>query len=84
MPEGGEPLAREFYCGLLGLTEVDKPIPLSGRGGCSFAGPGEVHVHLGVEAGVPPVSQGAPGVSRGRSGGSLRLDSGGWHGDRDR
>ncbi len=33
MPEGGEPLAREFYGGLLGLTEVDKPIPLSGVAG---------------------------------------------------
>lgn len=49
MPAGGEPQAREFYGGLLGLTEVEKPAPLGGRGGCWFAGPGRVHVHLGVE-----------------------------------
>ncbi len=62
MPEGGEPLAREFYGGLLGLTEVDKPIPLSGRGGCWFAGPGGVHVHLGVEAEFRPSRKAHPAL----------------------
>ena len=60
MPEDGEPQAREFYGGLLGLTEVDKPIPLSGRGGCWFAGPGGVHVHLGVEADFRPSRKAHP------------------------
>lgn len=60
MPEGGEPLAREFYGGLLGLTEVDKPIPLSGRGGCWFAGAGGLHVHLGVEVEFRPSRKAHP------------------------
>lgn len=60
MPEGGEPQARDFYGGLLGLTEVDKPAALAARGGCWFAGPGRVHVHLGVEAEFRPSRKGHP------------------------
>lgn len=62
MPEGGEPLAREFYGGLLGLTEVDKPTPLADRGGCWFAGPGGVHVHLGVEVEFRPSRKAHPAL----------------------
>ena len=49
MPPGGEPAARAFYAGLLGLTEVPKPEVLAARGGCWFEAPG-VKIHLGVEA----------------------------------
>ncbi len=48
MPVGGESLARGFYHGLLGMTELPKPEELAKRGGCWFAS-GSVQVHLGVE-----------------------------------
>jgi catechol 2,3-dioxygenase-like lactoylglutathione lyase family enzyme len=47
MPRGEEALARLFYAGLLGLTEVSKPRELGTRGGCWFVGQG-VAVHLGA------------------------------------
>ena len=50
MPAGGENAGRRFYAGALGLSEVPKPAPLAGRGGCWFASAdGSVAVHLGVE-----------------------------------
>ncbi len=49
MPAGQESLAREFYSGILGLTEVAKPANLAKRGGAWFEG-GTLRVHLGVEA----------------------------------
>jgi catechol 2,3-dioxygenase-like lactoylglutathione lyase family enzyme len=59
MPEGGEPAARAFYGGLLGLAEVAKPPRLAARGGVWFeAGP--VRVHLGVEAGFRPARKAHP------------------------
>ena len=36
MPANGEEAARTFYAGVLGLSEVEKPASLSGRGGCWF------------------------------------------------
>ncbi len=48
MPRGAEDEARGFYGGILGLREVAKPAPLTGRGGVWFVGP-ELDVHLGVE-----------------------------------
>ncbi len=53
MPSGGEEAAREFYGGVLGLTEAPKPAALAGRGGCWFVGPGAA-LHLGVEADFRP------------------------------
>jgi catechol 2,3-dioxygenase-like lactoylglutathione lyase family enzyme len=47
MPRGEEALARLFYGGLLGLTEVSKPKELRTRGGCWFVGQG-VAIHLGA------------------------------------
>ncbi|MEO0913701.1 MAG: VOC family protein [Pseudomonadota bacterium] len=63
MPEGGEAAARAFYEGVLGLSEVEKPEGLRGRGGCWFEGgpPGApVRVHLGVEAGFRPARKAHP------------------------
>lgn len=48
VPRGEEDVAREFYCGLLGLTEVPKPDSLSGRGGF-WLQLGDFQVHLGIE-----------------------------------
>ena len=49
MPAGGEAEARRFYGQILGLREVDKPPALAGRGGCWFAGPPGVAIHLAPE-----------------------------------
>ena len=53
-PPGGEDGARRYWRDGLGLTEVDKPAALAGRGGCwfrAYAASGEVvaEVHVGVE-----------------------------------
>ena len=53
-PPGGEDAARRFYADGLGLSEVDKPADLAGRGGCWFrayddAGGVSAEVHVGVE-----------------------------------
>jgi len=60
MPEGAEARAREFFEGLLGLSEVPKPPVLAGRGGAWFEA-GDVQVHLGVEAGFAPARKAHPG-----------------------
>jgi catechol 2,3-dioxygenase-like lactoylglutathione lyase family enzyme len=49
MPPGEEARAREFYTGLLGLSEVPKPPTLAKRGGCWFEN-GQVKIHLGIES----------------------------------
>jgi catechol 2,3-dioxygenase-like lactoylglutathione lyase family enzyme len=43
--------AREFYCGAFGLTEVEKPDSLRGRGGF-WVQVGDRQLHIGVEPGV--------------------------------
>ena len=48
MPEGGEDDARQFYAGILALTEVEKPEALRARGGVWFK-TGGIRIHLGVE-----------------------------------
>lgn len=59
MPAGQESLAREFYAGLLGLTEIPKPANLAKRGGAWFEG-GTLRVHLGVEAEFRPARKAHP------------------------
>ena len=51
IPEGSEPLAREFYSKVLGLDEIAKPQSLAGRGGLWFQLEGG-QLHCGVEDGV--------------------------------
>jgi catechol 2,3-dioxygenase-like lactoylglutathione lyase family enzyme len=51
IPKGAEEPARAFYCGLLGLHEIEKPDSLKGRGGFWVA-IGDMQVHLGTEDGV--------------------------------
>jgi len=48
---GDEAAARVFYCGVLGLSEVDKPDSLKGRGGFWVESGGQ-QIHVGVEEGV--------------------------------
>lgn len=57
IPPGVEDVAREFYCGVLGLAEIEKPESLAGRGGFWLA-VGERSVHVGIEeAAVAPRSK---------------------------
>jgi catechol 2,3-dioxygenase-like lactoylglutathione lyase family enzyme len=53
-PPGGEAEARRFYAEGLGLTEVEKPAGLAGRGGAWFRAYDEdgavaAELHVGVE-----------------------------------
>ena len=59
MPAGGEAAATAFYAGVLGFSEVPKPMPLAARGGCWFEG-GAVRLHLGVEADFRPARKAHP------------------------
>lgn len=59
IPKGGEPRARAFYSGALGMHEIPKPAQLSGRGGCWFRA-GLVELHLGVEDPFTPARKAHP------------------------
>ena len=51
IPRGAEAAARAFYCGVLGLREIEKPDALRARGGF-WLEVGDREVHVGVEDGV--------------------------------
>jgi catechol 2,3-dioxygenase-like lactoylglutathione lyase family enzyme len=51
IPQGSEEQAKRFYCGLLGLREIEKPETLQGRGGF-WLQVGDRQVHVGTEQGV--------------------------------
>ena len=51
IPKGMETAARAFYCGVLGLLEIEKPESLQGRGGF-WLQVGDRQVHVGTEDGV--------------------------------
>jgi len=61
MPAGEEAKAREFYAGVLGLSEVAKPSHLASRGGVWFEGP-SVRLHLGVDPAFRPARKAHPGL----------------------
>ena len=50
IPKNMENQARDFYCRVLGLTEIKKPDSLQGRGGF-WLEVGNVDVHIGTEDG---------------------------------
>jgi catechol 2,3-dioxygenase-like lactoylglutathione lyase family enzyme len=60
-PANSEDTQRAFFCGVLGLTEIDKPPVLAQRGGCWFRGHG-IELHLGVEADFQPARKAHPGL----------------------
>jgi catechol 2,3-dioxygenase-like lactoylglutathione lyase family enzyme len=60
-PPGTEPLMRDFYSGVLGLTEVAKPPVLAARGGVWFRAAG-IEIHIGVEEGFRPARKAHPGI----------------------
>ncbi len=51
IPKGAEAQARAFYCDLLGLREIEKPVSLQGRGGF-WIQVGDQQIHVGTEDGV--------------------------------
>ena len=61
MPRAEERAARDFFVGVLGMTEVDKPPVLGARGGAWFRA-GDVELHLGVEDNFRPARKGHPGI----------------------
>jgi catechol 2,3-dioxygenase-like lactoylglutathione lyase family enzyme len=61
MPAGGESAARDFYAGVLELTEMPKPNALAGRGGAWF-GNGAVQIHLGVDPEFRPAKKAHPAL----------------------
>lgn len=48
IPKGEEERGRQFYCGILGLTEIEKPEPLRKNGGFWLA-IADVQLHIGTE-----------------------------------
>ena len=59
MPKGEEEAARDFYGGVLGFREVEKPDHLKARGGCWFRS-GSVDLHLGVDPDFRPAKKAHP------------------------
>ncbi|HEV7891638.1 MAG TPA: VOC family protein [Pyrinomonadaceae bacterium] len=53
IPRGAEGQAREFYGGLLGLEEVEKPEAIRKNGGMWYS-VADVQLHVGVEDAVAP------------------------------
>ncbi len=51
IPEGAEEEARQFYCSLLALPEIQKPESLQNRGGF-WLQVGDRQVHIGTEGPV--------------------------------
>lgn len=61
LPPNGEDACREFYVGVLGLTEVQKPPVLALRGGL-WVRADRLEIHLGVEADFKPQKKAHPGL----------------------
>jgi RimJ/RimL family protein N-acetyltransferase/catechol 2,3-dioxygenase-like lactoylglutathione lyase family enzyme len=51
IPKGNEAQAREFYCNVLGLEEIEKPLALRANGGF-WLQLGPLQIHFGAEDGV--------------------------------
>ena len=50
IPKGTEEEGKAFYCGILGLPEIEKPASLKGRGGF-WVKAGGTDLHIGTEDG---------------------------------
>ncbi|MDF0512888.1 glyoxalase [Agromyces sp. H3Y2-19a] len=60
-PPDSERALRDFYTGVLGFAELEKPAALAARGGCWFRGHG-IELHLGVEPEFRPATKAHPGL----------------------
>ncbi|MFY0406793.1 VOC family protein [Solicola sp. PLA-1-18] len=61
IPPGGEDASRDFFVGVLGMTEVTKPSRLAARGGL-WVRADALEIHLGVEEGFAPQRKAHPGI----------------------
>ena len=61
IPEGGEGAARQFWAGIVGMTEIPKPPVLAARGGCWFRA-GGVEIHAGIEEDFSPAFRAHPAI----------------------
>jgi catechol 2,3-dioxygenase-like lactoylglutathione lyase family enzyme len=61
IPVGGEPEARAFYVGVLGLDEIPKPASMAARGGAWFEA-GATRIHVGAEAEFVPARKAHPAL----------------------
>ncbi|MEO9198130.1 MAG: VOC family protein [Antricoccus sp.] len=61
MPAAAEEQARQFFVGVLGMCEIDKPTALKQRGGAWFRA-GGVELHLGVEPDFRAARKSHPGI----------------------
>jgi len=61
MPPGAEDTAREFFSGILGMVEEEKPDALAGRGGCWFRSNSLV-LHIGVDNDFRPQKKAHPAI----------------------
>jgi catechol 2,3-dioxygenase-like lactoylglutathione lyase family enzyme len=59
IPAGGETRAREFYSGILGFSEIEKPAAMAGRNSFWFVA-GPVNLHLGIEPDFHPATRAHP------------------------
>ena len=55
IPRGAEEKGKEFYCGILGLAEKEKPDSLKGRGGF-WMEVGAQEIHVGTEDNVDRIN----------------------------
>lgn len=60
-PAGSEARMREFFVGILGLTEAEKPADLAARGGAWFRAPG-FDLHVGIENEFAPAKKAHPAL----------------------
>lgn len=58
-PKGCEEEAREFFTGIFGMNEIEKPDELKKRGGIWFELPG-FQIHVGVEEPFSPAKKAHP------------------------
>ena len=61
IPVGGETRARDFYTGILGLTEIEKPAEMAGRNSIWFVA-GPVNLHVGIEPDFHPAKRAHPAL----------------------
>lgn len=61
IPAGSEEACRQFYAVVLGMTEVEKPPELAGRGGLWLRS-GNLNLHLGTEEEFVSASKAHPGI----------------------
>ncbi|MEI4769892.1 VOC family protein [Psychrobacillus sp. FJAT-51614] len=58
-PKGSEPIARQFFDGVLGFKEIEKPEALKKKGGVWFEF-GTYQIHIGIEEPFAPAKKAHP------------------------